>query len=381
MLENQKKIMIIAAEPSGDELGAELIVALKKSKNNYNIQAIGLERMQALGFASKVSLDGLAILGLIEALGAWKKVVQKANEIGELARDFKPDIAIFIDSWGFNLRAARAIRKTSPQTKLIKMVGPQVWATRAGRAKTVAATYNEIWCIHEFELPFYEGLGIKTAIIGNPAIGRNIIGNSAKFREKYQIGENKIIGILPGSRKREINNVAPSFIDAANELALKYPNAIFLTIAASSIKDELFLLKEKANFNWLIIDENEKSDGFAAMDCAMACSGTVTTELALAQVPILVGYRLDNLTYFIARNFLLKSKFVCLLNVAMNEEIVPELLQDNLNSNAIVPYISKLLEDENFLNSKKEAQNQALNKMGQGAKSSAERAALLINET
>lgn len=373
-----KKIMIIAAEPSGDELGAELIIELQKKQNNFEIVGIGLDKMKALGFSSKVSLDGLAIIGLIEALGAWKKVVEKANEIGQIASEFKPDIAIFIDSWGFNLRAARAIKKYSPNTLLIKMVGPQVWATRAGRAKTVAQTYDEIWCIHEFEIPYYEGLGIKTEVIGNPAIGRNILGDGNKFREKHGFAGKKIIGILPGSRKREIKNVAPSFLSAANELSKKYPDAIFITIAASSIKNDLLKLKNDVNFDWHIFDEDQKSDGFAAMNCAIACSGTVTTELALAQVPLLIGYRLDGLTYFIARNFLLKSKYVCLLNVAMNEEIAPELLQDELNPEEIVEYISKLIDDEDYNASKISLQNEALKKMGLGSLPTAARAANLI---
>lgn len=378
MPKKSQKIMIIAAEPSGDELGAELIHALQENDNSLIIKAIGLEKMAALGFKSEISLDGLAILGLVEALGAWRKVVEKASQIGEIAKGFQPDKVIFIDSWGFNLRAARAIRKTCPNALLVKMVGPQVWATRAGRAKTVAQTYDEIWCIHEFEVPFYKDLGIKIEVIGNPAIGRAIIGNGNNFRRENGIEDEFILGLLPGSRKREILNVAPSFIDAANQLAKKYPKLKIISVAANSIKEQLLNLKSNAQFEWLIVDETQKHDAFAAMDGALACSGTVTTELALSKVPMLVGYRLDGLTYFIARNFLLKSKFVCLLNVAMGREIVPELLQNALISSNIIPYISKLIDDKAFRNQVIENQNQALKNMGQGSKPTAMRAAEII---
>ncbi|MBN8648221.1 MAG: lipid-A-disaccharide synthase [Caulobacterales bacterium] len=378
MMNNINKVLIVAAEPSGDELGAEFIQALRDKSPNIEIRGVGLDKMAQMGVKSEISLDGLAILGLVEALGAWKTAVKRADEVGLLAQEFKPDAAVLIDSWGFNLRAARAIKKYSPNTRLIKFVGPQVWATRAGRAKTLAKSFDEIWCIHDFELPYYDGLGIKTQVVGNPAIGRAIIGNKNNFLKNHNLDGNKIIGLLPGSRKKEITNVLPDFIEAAKIIANKFDDAVFVTIAAKNVREMIMPFKENCGFNWQIFDEDEKADAFASMDVAMACSGTVTTEIGLAGVPFCVGYRLDGLTFFIARNFLLKSKFVTLINVAADNEIAPEYLQGDLNAQNISNYILKTLSEPNKRLAQIKAQNLALEKMGRGSDTTAVRAANLL---
>jgi len=377
-MNNINKVLIVAAEPSGDELGAEFIQALRDKSPNIEIRGVGLDKMAQMGVKSEISLDGLAILGLVEALGAWKTAVKRADEVGLLAQEFKPDAAVLIDSWGFNLRAARAIKKYSPNTRLIKFVGPQVWATRAGRAKTLAKSFDEIWCIHDFELPYYDGLGIKTQVVGNPAIGRAIIGNKNNFLKNHNLDGNKIIGLLPGSRKKEITNVLPDFIEAAKIIANKFDDAVFVTIAAKNVREMIMPFKENCGFNWQIFDEDEKADAFASMDVAMACSGTVTTEIGLAGVPFCVGYRLDGLTFFIARNFLLKSKFVTLINVAADNEIAPEYLQGDLNAQNISNYILKTLSEPNKRLAQIKAQNLALEKMGRGSDTTAVRAANLL---
>lgn len=377
-MNNINKVLIVAAEPSGDELGAEFIQALRDKSPNIEIRGVGLDKMAQMGVRSEISLDGLAILGLVEALGAWKTAVKRAVEVGLLAHEFKPDAAVLIDSWGFNLRAARAIKKYSPNTRLIKFVGPQVWATRAGRAKTLARSFDEIWCIHDFELPYYDGLGIKTQVVGNPAIGRAIIGNKDNFVKNHNLDGKKIIGLLPGSRKKEITNVLPDFIEAAKIIANKFDDAVFVTIAAKNVREMIMPFKENCGFNWQIFDEDEKADAFASMDVAMACSGTVTTEIGLAGVPFCVGYRLDGLTFFIARNFLLKSKFVTLINVAANNEIAPEYLQDDLNAQNLSNYILKTLTEPNKRLAQIKAQNLALEKMGRGSDTTAVRAANLL---
>lgn len=378
MMNNINKILIVAAEPSGDELGAEFIQALRDKSPDIQIRGVGLDKMAKLGVKSEISLDGLAILGLVEALGAWKTAVKRADEVGILAQEFKPDVAVLIDSWGFNLRAARAIKKYSPNTRLIKFVGPQVWATRAGRAKTLAKTFDEIWCIHDFELPYYEGLGIKTQVVGNPAIGRAIIGNKDNFVKNHNLVGKKIIGILPGSRKKEITNVLPDFIEAAKIIADKFDNSVFVTIAAKNVHDMIMSFNNDCGFNWLILEEAQKADAFASMDVAMACSGTVTTEIGLACVPFCVGYRLDGPTYFIARNFLLKSKFVTLINVAADKQIAPEFLQNDLNAQNLSNYILNTLTQPNKRLAQIDAQNLALEKMGRGSDTTAVRAANLL---
>lgn len=373
-----ERVFVIAAEPSGDELGAEFIEAIRAISPDTKISGIGLEKMARIGVRADVDLSALSILGYVEALKVWKIAREKARETAQIAAEFSPDAVVLIDSWGFSLRAANEIRKLCPKTRLIKMVGPQVWATRKGRAKVLARHFDEIWCIHDFETPFYDGLGIKVGIIGNPALARAVKGNGDAFRAKHHLNESTIVGILPGSRKKEISRILPDFIDAGNLLAKSNSDIKFLTIAAASVKEEILKYKDKAQFNWIILDENDKADGFAAMNFAIACSGTVTSELAVAGVPFVVGYRLDDLTFIIIRKILLKSKYVSLVNVAQNKEIVPELLQWDLKPSKIAQLINEWLENPIKAQQARDDLQISLKKMGFGAEPSAVRAAKLL---
>lgn len=367
-----KKLFLIAAEPSGDSLGADFIEEVRKLNPNIEIAGMGGEKMAQAGVPSLVPIEGLSILGLVEALSVWKLAKQKAKAIAEYAAKFKPDAVVLIDSWGFTLRCATEIRKLDKNIKLIKMVGPQVWATRAGRAKTLAKAYDAIWCIHEFELPFYEGLGIEAKVIGNPALGRVEIGDGIAFKARHNLENKKIIGLLPGSRRKEIELLMPVIREVVAKYGAINQDLVFVTIAANSIKN---LLQTGNCDNWLVVDETEKLDAFASMDVAFACSGTVTSELAIAGVPLVVGYKIDAFTYFIVRNFLLKTKFVTLINVAAGYEIIKELLQENMTTENVIEYLKRILNDDNLRNKQILAQNDALQSMGLGKEKAAHRAA------
>lgn len=373
-----KKLFVIAAEPSGDSLGADFIAAVRAIAPEIEIKGMGGDKMAAAGVPSLVSIQGLSVLGIIEAFGAWQIARNKAREIAVFVKDFAPDAVVLIDSWGFTARAATEIRKLMPEARIIKMVGPQVWATRPGRAKIIAKLYDEIWCIHDFELPFYQGLDIDAKVIGNPALGRVSQGNAANFKNKHQLQNKRIIGLLPGSRSNEIKHLLPIMTSAVEELNKTNEDLAFVTVAADTMKTRIDAGKPHAN--WLIIDETEKLDAFAAMDLAFACSGTVTSELAIAGVPIIVGYKLDNFTYFVIKNFLIKSKFVTLLNVAAGQEIAKELLQADLNLANVIAEIQRLLNDEAARNTQIAAQNKALQTMGLGGEPAATRAARFLFE-
>lgn len=377
-MQDIKRIMVIASEPSGDHLAADFIKEVRKISPNIEIRGMGGPQMAAAGVNSEVPIEGLAILGLVEAFGALKSATQKAREIALIAAQQKPDAVIAVDSWGFTLRAGQQIRKLLPNVRLIKMVGPQVWATRPGRAKTLAKTYNELWCIHEFELPFYDGLDIKASVIGNPALRKLKAADPADFIARHNLGGKTIVGILPGSRSKEIERVAPAMFEAAKILSAKKSDLVFLCVAASAIKDELMQCAEQNGAKILVVDEKEKADAFAVMKAAMACSGTVTSELAASGVPVIIGYAVDNFSYFIIRNFLMRTKFITLLNVAMGQEIAPEFIQENLNPNNLAQAVSKLIESKEQHKSQVDNQNRALSKMGLGKPPAALNAARLL---
>jgi lipid-A-disaccharide synthase len=156
-----QRVFLVAAEPSGDAVAADLVQAIQETSPDIVFAGMGGPKMAALGIESCTSIEGLSILGLTEALGIWKLVRDKVRVVGQAALAFKPDVVVLIDSWGFTVRAAQEIRRLLPGVPLVKMIGPQVFATRPGRAKSVAKNYDALFCIHDFEVPFYKGLDLS----------------------------------------------------------------------------------------------------------------------------------------------------------------------------------------------------------------------------
>jgi lipid-A-disaccharide synthase len=369
------RVFLVAAEPSGDAVAADLVQALQTRNPDIVFGGMGGPKMAAMGIASCVPIDGLSILGLTEALGIWKLVRDKVHQLGLAAADFKPDVVVLIDSWGFTVRAAQEIRKLLPSVPLVKMIGPQVFATRPGRAKSVAKNYDALFCIHDFEVPFYEGLDIPITVIGNPAVARAQIGDGTAFKLRHSLEARRIALLLPGSRKAEIDLVSPTFEAAAAQLCAQFPDLTIVTVLAPSVEAEVRHRAQDWTFPFILVREDEKTDAFKAADLALACSGTVTTELALQSTPMIVGYRLSKVTAFIILNFMLKSRFVTLVNIALDQEIVPELIQNQFTPQAVVKAATQLLTDAQAHARQIDLFDQALVKMGRDDAPMAERAA------
>jgi lipid-A-disaccharide synthase len=373
-----KRILLVTAEPSGDEVAADLVVALRALRPDLIFAGMGGPKLAALGIDSCVSIEGLSILGLTEALGIWKLVRDKVKALGQAALAFKPDIVVLIDSWGFTVRAAQELRRLMPEVPLIKMIGPQVFATRPGRAKSVAKNYDALFCIHDFEVPFYDGLGLPITVIGNPAVARAKIGNGQRFIARHGLADNRIILLLPGSRRAEIELVSPTFEAAAEQLSQQFPDLTFVTVLAPAVES---LVRERAQswrFPHLLVEESEKEDAFKAAGLALACSGTVTTELALQGTPMVVGYRLGPVTAFIILNFMLKSRFVTLVNIALDQAIVPEFIQGKFTPDAVIYAAALLLNDPVAHARQVSLFELALAKMGRDDRPMAQRAATAL---
>jgi lipid-A-disaccharide synthase len=376
-----KRIFLVAAEPSGDAVGADLIVALRAQRPDLMFAGMGGPKMAALGVESCTSIEGLSILGLTEALAIWKLVRDKVKVVGKAALAFRPDVVVLIDSWGFTVRAAQEIRRQLPGVPLVKMIGPQVFATRPGRAKSVAHNYDALFCIHDFEVPFYDGLNIPITVIGNPAVARIKIGDGVGFRQRHSLEGRKLALLLPGSRRAEIDLVSPTFEEAARRLCTTFPDLTIISVVAPAVEGQVHQRSlDTWDFPHILVNEDEKEDAFKAADIALACSGTVTTELALQGTPMLVGYRLSAVTAFIILNFMLKSRFVTLVNIALDQAIVPEFIQDKFTPDAVVDAATQLLADPIAHARQVTLLDQALTKMGRDDPPMAQRAAKALLE-
>lgn len=366
------RIFLVAAESSGDALGADLARVLKERDPTLALAGVGGPLMGEQGIASQADISGLAVLGFVDGLKAFKRVKAAVAQTVAAILAFKPEAVVLIDSWGFTLRVAQGVRAAAPDIKLVKYIGPQVWATRPGRAKTLAAAVDHLICIHDFEVPFYAPYGLACTVCGHPALGREKPGDGAAFRARHGFTPHeKIVLVLPGSRSAEIRRIGPT-LWAAAELLDRDRDLRIITIAANSVREQA-VAQTPAGVR--ILDESEKEDAFAAATVALAASGTVTTEVALQRTPLVIGYKLGWITWAIARAFLFKSKYATLMNVAAGAEVAPEFIQTRMTVENIAAAAAPLLDDPSAREAQLRAQDQALAKMGRGGRPASEIAA------
>ena len=342
------KLLITATEASADALAATLMEALRERLDGeVDFIGVGGAGMTSAGLARLFDPAELAVLGAVNVLGVYPRVVRRARQVAELAAREGPDAAVLIDAWGFSLRVAREIRRLAPSVKIVKYVAPQVWATRPGRAKTLARTVDHLLTIHSFDAPLFEKEGLPTTFVGNPALSRDFShADGGAFRARHGIApDSPILLILPGSRAGEIKRLTPVFGDAARILKDRFGELEVVVAVADTVEAEVRARIARWPFPVRITaGEPDRLSAMKAATAALACSGTVTTELAMAECPFVVGYKVDPLTYQIAKR-LLRTRWITLLNVAAQRTIAPEVIQKACNADALAGAVGALLDD------------------------------------
>lgn len=356
-------VLVVAAEASGDALAAALIAALKRrAPGPIRFVGVGGSAMAGEGVASAFDIAGLSVAGWFEGLAAYGEVKRRVREVAVLAAREHPDVAVLVDSWGFTLRVAQALRALPNPPTIIKYVAPQVWASRPGRAKTLAAAVDHLLTIHAFDAPFFEREGLKTTFVGQAALARDASGaDPASLRARLGLGaEAPVLLLLPGSRPGEIRRVLPAFAQTASRLKAERPALQVLVPVASTVRPMVEQELAGAAFAPILLhSEADKWDAMALATAALACSGTVTTELAQAGCPFVVGYRASTPTYLAAK-LILKTRWLTLLNIAAGEEVAPEFLQDRCAPGPMAAALALLLDDPSARTRQIDAQNAAL---------------------
>lgn len=359
-------VMLVAAEASGDDRGAGLIRALRKRLGDQvSFVGVGGTQMAAEGVKSPFDISELSILGIFEGLLAYRRVIRRADETAALAAREKPNVAVLIDSWGFTLRVAHRLRKLDPKLKLVKYVAPQVWASRPGRARTLASAVDHLLSIHVFDAPYFEAEGLPVTFVGNSTLTLDF-SSADPLRLRRSLGiapDAPMLLVLPGSRPGEIARVLPPFAEAVKLLKAERPDLAVVIPAAPTVAAAV---REQAK-DWAQVVEGEeaKRDAMKAATVALACSGTVTTELALAGAPMVVGYRLGKLTHAILKR-LIRTPWITLFNIAAKDFVAPELVQDDCNGPALAREVGRRLDDPDLRARQSAAQTAALLKMGRG---------------
>jgi lipid-A-disaccharide synthase len=361
------RVMLVAVEASADTLGAGLAQALKaRLGDGVAFVGVGGAKMAAEGIASPYDIGELSLVGLFEIVGVVPLALRRLEQTVRLAEAEQPDIAVLIDSWEFTWRVGRRMRLRTPDVALIKYVAPQVWATRPGRARVVARIFDRLMTLFDFETRYFEAEGVATTSVGNPALMRDVSqADPGRLRAAIGAGpDDPILLLLPGSRPGEIKRVLPAFEDAALRLADARPDLRIVVAAADTVSDQV-----KARVaGWrrrahVVEGERDKLDAMCAATVALACSGTVTTELAVAGCPMVVGYRGHPATAVVARA-IIRTRYFTLFNIAADAEIAPEFLPEHCNGRELAAAVAALLDDPARREAQAEAQTVALAKLG-----------------
>lgn len=374
------KIMLVAAEASGDILGAGLARALKRRIPGVALIGVGGDKMASEGIVSPFDIRPLSVLGIFEGVRAYPRVVARVRDTLDLAQRERPDLAVLIDSWGFTLRVARALKRHDPHLKVVKFVGPQVWASRPGRAKTLAATVDHLLSILPFDAPHYAPFGLPVTFVGNPTMSKDFsVADGARARRALGLGpEDPLLIVLPGSRPGEIKRLMQPFGEAVKLLKQTHPTLTIALPAAGPVA-EVVKLESVA---WpqpvhIIEDEAAKYDAMKAATVALACSGTVSTELALCSAPMVIGYKVGEASYQVLKR-LIRTRWITLFNIAADKTIAPEFIQHDCTGPKLAAALAERLDDAGLRRRQIAEQDAALATMGGGQADPYEKAAEVI---
>jgi len=342
-------IFLVAGEPSGDALGGALIGALRQRLGNrLRIAGVGGERMRDQGLESLVPLEDLAIMGVAEVLPRAPIIFRRVRETVAEIRALRPDAVVTIDSSGFSWRIAQRLRRRGDTVPLIHYVAPMVWAWRAGRARRIARWYDHLMTLLPFEPPYFERVGLSCRYVGHPVLESGADrGDGRRFRDAFGIADEELlITVLPGSRAGEVRRLLPIF--GAALYLLRGAIGPFRIVVPTV--DTVAAKVSAAVGGWpgtpiVVQRPDEKHDAFAASRAALAASGSVALELALAGLPMVVGYRLNPLTEALLDR-VLRVRQVNLVNLLLGRPLVSELLGPNCTPQRLAAALVSLIRDE-----------------------------------
>ncbi len=369
--------MLVAAEASGDALGAGLAGAMTaRLGQDVVFVGVGGPKMAEAGVASPFDIAELSILGWLEGLKAYGVVKRRVADTVALAVAQQPDAVVLIDSWGFTIRVAKALKAVLPDVPLIKYVGPQVWASRPGRARTLAASVDHLLALYAFDAPWFEREGLPTTVVGSQALHVDMGGaDPAAFRAARSIAADApLLLVLPGSRPSEIRLMTPVYEAAVARLKAADPALQVVVAVAGTVTDDVTARIAAWPFRVHLVRENEKYAAMKAATVALATSGTVSTELALAGVPMVIAYRFQPLSYAIMKPFF-TGKYATLFNHAADEEIARELIQNDATPEKVAAEVGRLLGDAEARLDQSARQRAALDLMGREGRDPSEIAA------
>jgi lipid-A-disaccharide synthase len=370
-----REILVSAGEASSDRYAAMLVEELRRAWPDARFFGCAGPRMRAAGVEAVVNAESLAVVGLLEVALEVPRIYREYRKLVDAARETPPQLAILTDSPDFHLRLARRLKRQG--VPVVYLVAPQVWAWRKGRIAQIRRTVDRLLCIFPFEEAFFREQGIAAWYIGHPLAGSpGPAMGKAEFFRKHRLAPNRqLVTVLPGSRKGEAARHLPALVNAAERIYRQ--QATHFLLPASETTGAAFF-RERIGSAPIQVIEGETREALAHAELALAASGTVTIEAALAGTPMVTFYKVHPLSWLAGR-FLVRVPFYSMVNLVAGRAIVPELMQGKMTGERLAANALWLLRDEEARGQMRRDLAEVARRLA-GAEPAMEKAAHLVEE-
>ena len=381
---------MVAGEPSGDMLGRSLMLALSRLRPGISFSGIGGPAMQEAGLQSLFPYEDLSVMGFAEVTGRLPNLLRRLRQTTNAVLTGGYDALVTIDSPDFSLRVCRRVKQSGQSVKTIHYVAPTIWAWRPRRAVKIRQAVDHVLALFPFEPARLERAGISSTFVGHPVTSRPPIGpeRMSQLRQQLGVGRDRILAVLPGSRLSETKRMVPVFSEVSRRICRERNGLSVVVVAAREVAGSLVA----ASYLWpeqtVFLDprqsppheaEKDKQALFASAELALAASGTVTLELAMAGTPMVVAYDLHWISRLIVSRLLLVDT-VTLVNLIAGKNVIPEFLGKECRPAPIADELASLLADRHRRQVQLTVLRQAMALLGRGGEDPGLRAAHAVLE-
>jgi len=376
------KAFVIAGEPSGDRLGGALMAGLRALEPGIRFVGVGGPEMAAQGLTSRFPMEELSVMGLAEVLPKYAHLKRRIRETAAIIGDEAPDFVITIDSPDFCLRVLKLARAANPALRTVHYVAPTVWGWRPGRAVKMARVVDHVLAFLPFEPPYMQAAGMSCDFVGHPVVDEPVAtpDEARAFRASHGIGaEDPLVLVLPGSRRGEVDRLAPRFGAALRRVLETRAGARVVVPSVAAQAERLRALIADWPGAPVLLDASVtppqvKRAAFRAADAALAASGTVSLELAASRVPMVIAYDFNPITRFMVRRLVLLDT-ATMVNLVSETRAIPECLLEDCTPDCIASRLGVLLDDAKARSAQFAAMDLTMERLGRGQEAPGLRAA------